>query len=62
MGADGKEDAIDPRYVIPDDIWRRKIQEAYDDPRPSISAEEVFACLERKHAERMKQRNARRPS
>jgi antitoxin ParD1/3/4 len=36
------------------EIWRRKIQEAYDDPRPSIPAEEVFERLERKHAARVK--------
>jgi antitoxin ParD1/3/4 len=33
---------------------REKIQEAYDDPRPSVPAEEAFDRLERKHAERMK--------
>jgi antitoxin ParD1/3/4 len=37
-----------------DEILRRKIQEAYDDPRPSISAEEVFDDLRRHHAARMK--------
>jgi antitoxin ParD1/3/4 len=60
MGTDDKE-AIDPEYVIPDDVLRRKIQEAYDDPRQSIPGEEVFERLLRRHAERMK-RNARRPS
>jgi antitoxin ParD1/3/4 len=61
MGVKG-DDAIDPEYAVPDDVMRRMIQEAYDDPRPSIPAEEVFARLELKHAERMKQRNAHRPS
>ena len=35
---------------------REKIKEAYDDPRPSIPAEEVFERLERKHAALMKAR------
>jgi antitoxin ParD1/3/4 len=58
MGDD--DETIDPEYVVPDDVMRRKIQEAYDDPRPSIPAKEVFERLERRHAERMKERNARR--
>ena len=39
-----------------DELWRRKIQEAYDDPRPSISAEEVFERLRARHAARVKAR------
>jgi antitoxin ParD1/3/4 len=39
-------------------LWRAKIQEAYDDPRPSIPAEKVFRDLRRHHAARMKARNA----
>ena len=56
------EDAIDPEFVIPDDVLRRKIQEALDDPRPDIPAEEVFARLERKYAAQAKSKNASRPS
>jgi antitoxin ParD1/3/4 len=37
-----------------DELLRQKIQEAYDDPRPSIPAEEVFERLRARHAERMK--------
>jgi antitoxin ParD1/3/4 len=54
------EDAIDPEFVIPDKVLRRKIQEAYDDPRPSIPAEKVFEELRLRHALRMKSRNASR--
>ena len=35
---------------------KREINEAFDDPRPSIPAEEVFDRLRRKHEERMKAR------
>ncbi|KRB18273.1 CopG family transcriptional regulator [Mesorhizobium sp. Root695] len=35
-------------------IMRAKVQEALDDPRPDIPADEVFERLERKHAKRMK--------
>jgi len=56
------EDAIDPEFVIPDDVLRRKIQEALDDPRPDVPAEEVFARLERLYAAPAKSRNANRPS
>jgi antitoxin ParD1/3/4 len=60
MGDDDK--TIDPEYVVPDDVMRRKIRESLDDPRPDRLAKEVFDRLERKHAERMKERNARRPT
>jgi hypothetical protein len=56
------EDAIDPEYTIPDGVTRRKIEEAYDGRRPSIPADEAFAQLRRHHADRMRARNARRPS
>jgi antitoxin ParD1/3/4 len=46
--------ALDREEEALNEVWRRKIQEAYDDPRPSIPADEVFERLERKHAERMK--------
>jgi antitoxin ParD1/3/4 len=58
----GDDEEIDPKYVIPDEIMRRKIQEAFDDPRPSIPAEVVFRRLRQRHAERMKARNADRSS
>lgn len=35
---------------------RRAVQESYDDPRPSIPAEEVFRKLREYHAERMRAR------
>jgi len=35
---------------------RRQINEAFDDPRPSIPAEEVLDGLRRKHEERMRAR------
>jgi antitoxin ParD1/3/4 len=35
---------------------KRQINEAFDDPRPSIPAEEVLDGLRRKHEERMKAR------
>ena len=35
-------------------VMKARIQEAQDDPRPSIAMDEVFDRLERKHAERMK--------
>jgi antitoxin ParD1/3/4 len=40
-----------------DELWRKKIQEAYDDPRPSIPADEVFRELRRHHADRVKVRS-----
>jgi antitoxin ParD1/3/4 len=33
---------------------RRRIDDAFDDPRPSVPADEVFARIEHKHAERVK--------
>lgn len=48
--------ALDREEEAIDEIWRRKIQEAYDDPRPSIPAEEVFRDLREHHAARMKAR------
>ncbi len=46
--------ALDREEEALDEIWRRKVQEAYDDPRPSIPAKEVFERLEKKHAALMK--------
>jgi antitoxin ParD1/3/4 len=56
----GEDDAIDPEYVIPDEVLRRKIDEALRDPRPCIPAEEVFERLRRRHAARMKSDDADR--
>ena len=49
--------ALDREEEALDEIWRRKIQEAYDDPRPSIPAAEVFRELKEHHASRMKARS-----
>ena len=46
--------ALDREEETLNEVWRRKIQEAYDDPRPSIPAEEVFRRLRQHHAERMR--------
>jgi len=46
--------ALDREEAALAEIMRLKIQEALDDPRPDIPAEEVFDRLERKHAERAK--------
>ncbi|RWN46987.1 MAG: type II toxin-antitoxin system ParD family antitoxin [Mesorhizobium sp.] len=35
-------------------IMRAKVQEALDDPRPDIPAEEIFKALRAHHADRMK--------
>ncbi|KKZ87492.1 CopG family transcriptional regulator [Rhizobium phaseoli] len=44
---DREEDALD-------EIMRRKIREAIDDPGPDIDADTVFERLEHLHAERVK--------
>lgn len=49
-------EALEREEEALDELIRRKVQEAYDDPRPSIPAEEVFARLRARHAERMKAR------
>jgi antitoxin ParD1/3/4 len=46
---DREEDALT-------EIWRRKIQESLDDPRPTVPAEDVFRELREYHAERVKAR------
>ncbi|MDM9626709.1 type II toxin-antitoxin system ParD family antitoxin [Rhizobium sp. S152] len=48
---DREEDALD-------EIMRQKIREAIDDPSPDIDEDVVFDRIERKHAERMKARDA----
>lgn len=46
--------ALDREEAFFDEILRRKVREALDDPRPSIPIDEVFDRLEGKHAARMK--------
>lgn len=48
--------ALDREEEMLDEMWRRKIQEAYEDPRPSIPADEVFRELREHHVARMKAR------
>jgi antitoxin ParD1/3/4 len=48
--------ALDREEEALTQVWRAKIQEAYDDPRPSIPAEKVFKDLRKHHAARMKAR------
>jgi antitoxin ParD1/3/4 len=45
--------ALDREEAALDEMMRRKIQEAYDDPRPSVPASEVFDELERRGQEMM---------
>jgi antitoxin ParD1/3/4 len=49
--------ALDREEEALDEMWRRKIQEAYDDPRPSIPAADVFRELREHHAARVKARS-----
>jgi antitoxin ParD1/3/4 len=46
--------ALDREEEALDELWRRKIQESLDDPRPDIPLEEVFERLEKKAAARIK--------
>ncbi len=46
--------ALDREDEIVTAIMRAKVQEALDDPRPDIPAENVFKALREHHAERMK--------
>lgn len=48
--------ALDREEEALDEVWRRKINEAYDDPRPSIPAADVFRELREHHASRVKAR------
>lgn len=45
--------ALERERAAFDEVLRRKVQEALDDPRPPIPAEEAFARV-RAHAARMK--------
>ncbi|WP_050579534.1 hypothetical protein [Rhizobium leguminosarum] len=44
---------LDREKDLTDEIIRRKIREAIDDPGSDIDADMVFERLERRHAERM---------
>lgn len=46
--------ALDREEAVLDAVLRRKVQEALDDPSPTIPADEVFADLRAHHAERLK--------
>lgn len=46
--------ALDREEAAIDAVLRQKVQEALDDPRPAIPADQVFAELRAHHADRMK--------
>lgn len=46
--------ALDREEAALNAVLRQKVQEALDDPRPAIPADEVFAELRAHHADRMK--------
>ncbi|MCJ2088730.1 type II toxin-antitoxin system ParD family antitoxin [Methylobacterium sp. E-005] len=46
--------ALDREEAALDAVLRQRVQEALDDPRPTIPAEQVFADLRAHHAERVK--------
>lgn len=46
--------ALDREEAAIDAVLRRKVQEALDDPRAAIPADQVFAELRAHHTERMK--------
>ncbi|WP_341798001.1 type II toxin-antitoxin system ParD family antitoxin [Rhizobium tumorigenes] len=46
--------ALDREDEALSEIMRLKIQEAIDDPRPSLDAAEVFERIEKLHAERVR--------
>jgi antitoxin ParD1/3/4 len=50
--------ALDREEALLDRDLRSKVAQAIADPRPLIPASDVFAQLERKHAERAKTRGA----
>jgi antitoxin ParD1/3/4 len=49
--------ALDREEEAINEIMRRKIEEALDDPQPDIDADTVFDNIERIHVERMKAEN-----
>ena len=46
--------ALDREETAVNDWLRRKVEEAFADPRPNVPASEVFKKLRAHHAERMK--------
>lgn len=46
--------ALEREEAAIDTILRRKVQEALDDPSPSVPADQVFAELRAHHARRLK--------
>ncbi|QKC81307.1 type II toxin-antitoxin system ParD family antitoxin [Mesorhizobium sp. NZP2077] len=46
--------ALDREDQVIASVMRAKVQEALDDPRPDIPAEDVFKALREHHADRMK--------
>lgn len=42
---------LEPHQDLRDEVLRRKLQSAMDDPRPPRPADEVFNALERRYAE-----------
>jgi antitoxin ParD1/3/4 len=46
--------ALDREDEALDELLRRKVKAALDDPRPSIPAEEVFRDMRSLHAQRLK--------
>ncbi|MDW5317141.1 type II toxin-antitoxin system ParD family antitoxin [Rhizobium sp. PL01] len=46
--------ALDREEAALDEVLRAKVQEAIDDPRPSIPAEDVFGEMRAFHADRVK--------
>ena len=51
---------LDREDAALDEILRRKVEASLTDPRPSISAEEVFARLRAHHAKQVKQTKAKK--
>jgi len=46
--------ALEREEAVLDEIMKAKIQEALDDPRPDVPADEVFARLRARHASKVK--------
>lgn len=46
--------ALEREERLRNESWRRMIQESLDDPRPDVSADEVFAEIEALHNEYVK--------
>ncbi|MWV23927.1 type II toxin-antitoxin system ParD family antitoxin [Methylobacterium sp. 2A] len=50
----GEPRALDREKAALEAILRQRVQEALDDPRPAILADQVFADLHAHHAQRMR--------